>query len=147
MLGPGAVGEISVWRRSAWLPAHDLGSSDVDGYFYYAGRADDVIISGGWTISPLEVERALLEHPEVRDAAVVGVPDELRGQIVKAFVIADRRDAGFPLELQDLVRDTLGRHEYPRQIEFVSQLPRTANGKKDRRALRAWTGGYETMEE
>ncbi|MBO0690922.1 MAG: AMP-binding protein [Candidatus Dormibacteraeota bacterium] len=146
VLAPGAVGELAVWRRSAWVRARDLGSQDEDGYFRYAGRADDVIISGGWTISPLEVERALLRHPAVHDAAVVGVPDDLRGHVVKAFVIADHGDPALALELQDLVRDTLGRHEYPRQVEFVAQLPRTANGKKDRRALRSRSAGQETME-
>ena len=146
VLPPGAVGELAVWRRSAWVRARDLGSQDEDGYFHYAGRADDVIISGGWTISPLEVERALLGHPAVQDAAVIGVPDDLRGHVVKAFVIAEGGDAAFAQELQDLVRDTLGAHEYPRQVEFVSHLPRTANGKKDRRALRIRGAGHETIE-
>ncbi|HYZ00751.1 MAG TPA: AMP-binding protein, partial [Candidatus Binatia bacterium] len=144
--GPGSVGELAVWRRSAWVRARDLGSVDADGYFSYAGRADDVIISAGWTISPLEVERALLGHPAVHDAAVIGVPDGLRGHVVKAFVVADRDGEAFAVELQDLVRDTLGRHEYPRQVEFVAHLPRTPNGKKDRRALRIRSAGHETME-
>ena len=146
VLSPGSVGELAVWRRSAWVRARDLGSVDEDGYFSYAGRADDVIISGGWTISPLEVERALLGHPAVHDAAVVGVPDGLRGHVVKAFVIADHDGDAFAAELQDLVRTTLGRHEYPRQVEFVTHLPRTANGKKDRRALRSRSAGHEAAE-
>ena len=84
----GTTGEISVKRRSRWFGAKDLGHVDEDGYFHYGGRADDVIISAGWTISPLEIERALLAHPDVAEAAVIGAPDEVRGQIVMAFVVA-----------------------------------------------------------
>ncbi|GAB3449419.1 acyl-CoA synthetase [Actinophytocola sediminis] len=132
------LGEISVFRRGNWLRAKDLGSVDADGYLHYAGRADDVIISAGWTISPLEVERTLLTHPQVTEAAVVGVPDETRGHIVKAFVVP-AGPAGEDLvgALQNLVRTDLSPHEYPRAVEFVAELPKTPNGKINRRALRA----------
>ena len=133
----GEVGEISVRRRSGWFRAKDLGFFDEDGYFYYQGRADDVIISAGWTISPLEVERTLLRHPDVREAAVIGVPDDVRGHIVKAFVVTESEDGRLERELQDLVRSQLSPHEYPRAIERVDVLPKTPNGKIDRRALRA----------
>lgn len=133
---PGTIGEIAVKRRGRWFGTKDLGSMDADGYFYYTGRADDVIISAGWTISPLEVERTLLTHPKVSEAAVVGVPDELRGQIVKAFVVAEADSDGLAEELQDLVRRDLSPHEYPREVELVERLPKTPNGKIDRRGLR-----------
>lgn len=133
---PGTTGEISVRRRGGWFRSKDLGSVDEDGYFHYVGRADDVIISAGWTISPLEVERSLVSHPDVRDAAVVGVPDPVRGHVVKAFLVSERRDAGFVDEVRDHVRRTLSQHEYPRLVELVEDLPRTINGKVDRKALR-----------
>lgn len=137
--GPREVGEICVRRRSGWFRAKDLGFVDDDGYFHYQGRADDVIISSGWTISPLEVERTLLRHPSVLEAAVIGVPDDVRGHIVKAFVVTELADDRLERELQDLVRSQLSPHEYPRAIERVDVLPKTHNGKIDRRALRAPT--------
>lgn len=136
-MATGKTGEISVRRRGRWFGAKDLGSVDADGFFYYAGRADDVIISGGWTISPLEVERTIASHPAVDDVAVVGVADGLRGLIVKAFVVAHDGSPDLAGELQQLVRTQLSPHEYPREVEFVTSLPKTPNGKLDRRALRA----------
>lgn len=133
----GETGEISVFRRGHWLRSKDLGSIDRDGYFHYSGRADDVIISSGWTISPLEVERTLLTSPEVMEAAVVGAPDTTRGQIVKAYVVPTRPgDDQLVRRLQQLVRDELSPHEYPRVVEFRDELPKTPNGKINRRALR-----------
>ena len=121
---PGVVGELKVWRRGQWIATKDLGRTDADGYFYHAGRADDVIISAGWTMSAVEIEDAILKHPDVREAAAIGVPDELRGQVVKAFVVAGRAgDDGLAGEIRDLVRSRLSQHEYPRQIEFVAELP------------------------
>ena len=84
---PGVVGELKVWRRDGWVATKDLGRVDEDGYFFHGGRADDVIISAGWTMSAVEIEDAILKHPDVREAAAIGVPDELRGQVVKAFVV------------------------------------------------------------
>ncbi|AKS32110.1 acyl-CoA synthetase [Mycolicibacterium goodii] len=132
----GVVGEIAVRRRGEWFRSKDLGQRDADGYFWYLGRADDVIISSGWTISPLEVENALCLHPDVMAAAVVGVPDKLRGQALKAFVVSTRNDADMVSELQDMVKTQLSAHEYPRHIEFIAELPTTVNGKINRRALR-----------
>ena len=135
---PGETGEIMLLRRDAWVATKDLGRMDGDGYFYHAGRADDVIISAGWTMSAVEIEDALLKHPQVREAAAIGTPDTLRGQIVKAFIVSDRPgDDTFSRELQDLVRSRLSQHEYPREIAFVAELPKTPAGKVNRKVLRA----------
>lgn len=134
---PGEVGEIKVWRRGAWVATRDRGFVDEDGYFHHAGRADDVIISAGWTMSAVEIEDVLLQHPDVREAAVIGVPDALRGQVVKAFVVTGRPgDEALARELQEFTRSRLSRHEYPRQVAFVQALPRTPAGKVNRKALR-----------
>ncbi len=134
---PGVVGELKVWRRDAWVPTKDLGRVDDEGFFYHAGRADDVIISAGWTMSAVEIEDAILKHPQVQEAAAIGVPDPLRGQVVKAFVVATRQgDAAFIEEIQDLVRTRLAAHEYPRHIAFVAELPKTPAGKVHRKRLR-----------
>lgn len=145
-VGADVNGELAVWRRGAWFRSKDRSWTDADGFYHYGGRADDVIISSGWTISPLEVERALLKHPQVREAAVIGVPDEQRGLAVKACVVVggdavdgDGRvvdEAALVRDLQELVRQDLSPHEYPRVIEFLPALPKTPNGKVNRRALR-----------
>lgn len=134
---PGVVGELKVWRGGAWVATKDLGRVDDEGYFYHAGRADDVIISAGWTMSAVEIEDAILKHPDVREAAAIGVPDALRGQVVKAYVVAGRPgDEPFVKEIQDLVRSRLSQHEYPRHVAFVDELPKTPAGKVHRKALR-----------
>jgi acetyl-CoA synthetase len=134
---PGALGEIKVWRRDAWFPTKDRGSVDADGYFFHAGRADDVIISAGWTMSAVEIEDVLLEHPDVREAAVIGVADALRGQVVKAFIVSPRPGNDvFAQELQDFTRTRLSQHEYPRRVAFVPELPKTPAGKVNRKTLR-----------
>ena len=134
---PGQTGEIKVRRRGAWFATKDLGHVDADGYFYHGGRADDVIISAGWTMSAVEIEDILLKHADVREAAAIGVPDAVRGQVVKAFIVSPRAgDEVFARELQDFVRTRLSRHEYPRQVAFVAELPKTPAGKVNRRSLR-----------
>jgi len=134
---PGVTGEMKVWRRDRWIATKDLGRTDEDGYFFHGGRADDVIISAGWTMSAIEIEDAVLKHPDVREVGAIGVPDKLRGQVVKAFVVTDRRgDECFTKEIQDLVRARLSQHEYPRLIEFVTELPKTPAGKVNRKILR-----------
>jgi acetyl-CoA synthetase len=133
----GAVGEIAVWRRSAWFPVKDRGWMDTDGYVHHAGRSDDVIISAGWTMSAVEIEQVLLRHPDVHDAAVIAVTDAARGQVPKAFIVAERDDDAFEREIQEWVKTRLSLHEYPRAVEVVDALPRTPAGKVDRRALRA----------
>ena len=109
---------------------------DADGYVWHGGRSDDVIISAGWTLSALEIEQALLAHPDVREAAVVGVPDDMRGQVPKAYLVSARHDPAFAGEVQEFVRTRLGQHQYPRQVEIVGALPRTPAGKIDRKAVR-----------
>ena len=139
---PGEVGEIMVRRRDAWIPTKDRGHTDADGYFYHDGRADDVIISAGWTISAIEVEDALLKHSSVREAACIGVADEARGQVVKAFIVSERvGNREFARELRDLVRDRLGRFQFPRIIAFTAELPKTEAGKVNRSVLRAREAG------
>ncbi|WP_226575350.1 acyl-CoA synthetase [Acuticoccus sediminis] len=134
---PGEIGELMVERRGTWFPTKDLGRVDADGYFYHAGRADDVIISAGWTMSAVEIEDAILKHPRVMEAAAIGVPDAVRGQVVKAFVVArGETTEALAGEIQDLVRTNLSRHEYPRQVAFVDALPKTPAGKVNRKVLR-----------
>ena len=134
---PDQTGEIKVWRHNAWFPTKDRGRVDADGYFWHGGRTDDVIISAGWTIGAAEVEDALLKHPAVLEAAVIGVPDPLRGQVVKAFIVAARPgDDDLAAEVQDFVRTRLSQHEYPRIVQFVSELPKTPAGKVNRKTLR-----------
>ncbi len=133
----GVVGEIAVRRRGARLPVRDRGWMDADGYVHHAGRSDDVIISAGWTMSAVEIEQVLLRHPDIRDAAVIAVTDATRGQIPKAFVVAERAGPAFEREVQEWVKTRLSLHEYPRAVQVVDALPRTPAGKVDRRALRA----------
>jgi len=142
---PGQVGEIKVKRRDGWFATKDLGHVDAEGYFYHNGRADDVIISAGWTMSAVEIEDVLLKHADVREAAAIGVPDALRGQVVKAFIVSPRTgDETFARELQDFVRTRLSQHEYPRQLAFVAELPKTPAGKVNRRALRVAEAARQT---
>jgi acetyl-CoA synthetase len=134
---PGVVGELMLWRRNGWETTKDLAKIDADGYFYHAGRADDVIISAGWTMSAVEIENTMLKHPDVREVAVIGVPDATRGQVAKAFVVAGRSASdAFAEELQTFTRERLSQHEFPRQIAFVSDIPKTPAGKVHRKVLR-----------
>ena len=113
---------------------------DEDGYFWFEGRGDDIIISSGYTIGPFEVEDALVKHPAVQECAVVASPDEIRGAIVKAFVVL--RDPSLKTsptiikELQDHVKDLTAPYKYPRKIEFIDELPKTVSGKIRRVELR-----------
>lgn len=134
---PNVTGQMMVWRRDEWVPTKDLGRIDDDGYFYHGGRADDVIISAGWTMSAVEIENVMLMHPDVLEAAAIGVPDALRGQVVKAFVVSHRPASdAFTEEIQELVRNKLSQHEYPRHVAVVQELPKTPAGKVHRKVLR-----------
>jgi acetyl-CoA synthetase len=134
---PDTVGQIVLRRRGAWFPTKDLGRVDAEGYYHHAGRADDVIISAGWTMSAAEIEDTLMRHPAVLECAVVGVPDALRGQVVKAFVVTTSGgDPELAEALKAFTRERLSRHEYPRQMALVDELPKTPAGKINRRALR-----------
>ncbi len=159
VLADGEVGEIAVhrpdpvmflryWNRPAdtaakfagdWMRTGDRGRRDADGYLRYVGRADDVITSAGYRIGPAEIEECLLKHKAVAMAAVIGVPDALRTEAIKAFVVlktGTHGNAALGRDLQDHVRTRLAAHEYPREIEFVAELPMTATGKIVRRELR-----------
>ena len=122
-----------------WFHTRDAASQDEDGYIWYEGRADDVIIAAGYRIGPFEVESVCLEHPAVQEAAVVAAPDDLRGNVVKAFVVAAAGyDATEELadEIKAFVRGKLSAYAYPRRIEFVDELPKTLTGKIRRIELR-----------
>ncbi len=159
-LPAGEVGEIAVrrpdpvmflgyWNRpdatrdkftGDWMRTGDRGWADEDGYYWYQARNDDLITSGSYRIGPGEIEDCLLRHPAVAMAAVIGVPDPLRTQIVKAFVVLAPGAVASPAltaQIQDFVRTRLAAHEYPREIEYLDALPMTATGKVMRRELRA----------
>jgi acetyl-CoA synthetase len=126
-----------------WFHTKDAASQDEDGYVWYEGRADDVIISAGYRIGPFEVESACLEHPAVAEAAAVAVPDERRGQIVKAFVVlASGHEASDELgkEISAFVRERHSAYAYPRVVEFIDELPKTLTGKIRRIELRERQG-------
>jgi len=135
--GPNEVGELMLWKKDHWETTKDLAKVDDEGYLYHCGRADDVIISAGWTMSAVEIEATMLKHPDIKEVAVIGVPDDTRGQVAKAFVVSDRGgDDAFVEELQKFTRERLAQHEFPRVVEFVSELPKTPAGKVHRKVLR-----------
>jgi acetyl-CoA synthetase len=122
-----------------WLRTGDIGRVDDDGYFWFTARDDDVIISAGYRIGPAEIEECILGHPAVAMAAAVGVPDEVRGEVVKAYVkLVEGREPSPELtdEIRQRVRTQLAAYEYPREVEFVDELPLTTTGKIRRRDLR-----------
>jgi len=146
----------SIWRRphkytsyfvNHWYLTGDRAMCDRDGYYWFIGRADDVIKTSGERIGPFEVESALVEHPAVVEAGVIGKPDPVRGEIIKAFVvlkeiqkakIKNRQDQEkLKAELAQYVKQHLAGHAYPREIEFIDQLPKTRSGKIMRRILKA----------
>jgi 2-aminobenzoate-CoA ligase len=125
--------------KGGWNYTGDAYSMDEDGYFVYQARTDDMIISAGYNIAGPEVEGALLLHPAVAECGVIGAPDELRGQVVKAFVVLKKghvADAAMAHELQEVVKRTIAPYKYPRTIEFTAGLPRTETGKLQRFRLR-----------
>ncbi|RJQ25614.1 MAG: acetate--CoA ligase [Peptococcaceae bacterium] len=136
-LPPGQRGQMAVWRNGKWVGVGDIAFMDEDGYFWHVGRSDDIIISAGYTIGPFEIEEVLEKHPAVVRAAVVGVPDKERGEVVKAFIVPNR-EPGEDLmqDIQEFVKTQLSKHEYPRKIEFVDQLPETPDGKIKRKELK-----------
>jgi acetyl-CoA synthetase len=155
----GETGEIAVrrpdpvlfleyWRRPEataskflgdWMLTGDRAHRDADGYVFFEGRDDDVISSAGYRIGPAEIEDVLLRHPAVANAAAVGKPDVLRGEVVKAFIVLKPGFAASPelaKEIQAQVKTRLSGHEYPREIEFLAEMPLTTSGKIIRRLLR-----------
>jgi 2-aminobenzoate-CoA ligase len=152
---PGVVGRLAVkgptgcrylndtrqqtYVQNGWNLTGDAYATDQDGYFYYHGRIDDMIVSAGYNIAASEVEDALLAHEQVAECAVIGVPDPMRGQLVKAFVVLRETQCAAPemvTLLQQWVKQRIAPYKYPRLIEFVSVLPRTDSGKLQRYALR-----------
>lgn len=125
--------------RNGWYYTGDTASRDAEGYLWFEGRSDDLISSAGYRISPFEVESALLEHPKIAESAVVGIPDETRGQLVKAFIVLSEGTAGddtLAEEIQDFCKKLTAPYKYPRKIEFVTTLPKTISGKIRRVQLR-----------
>ena len=119
----------------------DVAWRDEDGYYWFVGRTDDVIKSSGYRIGPFEVESALMTHPAVVECAITGVPDEVRGQVVKATIVLSagyKNRAGEELikEIQDHVKKTTAPYKYPRVVEFVDELPKTISGKIKRKDIR-----------
>jgi acetyl-CoA synthetase len=145
---PDPVMFLEYWQNPAasaakfageWLLTGDTGRVDEDGFFHFVGREDDIITSGGYRIGPGEIEDCLIRHPAVALAAAVGVPDPLRTERVKAFIVLDQAyqpSKELAEEIQDFVRTRLAAHEYPREVAFIQSLPMTATGKIMRRELR-----------
>jgi acetyl-CoA synthetase len=155
----------SIWNQSAkyesyfisndWYVSGDSAYMDHDGYFWFQGRIDDVIMTSGERVGPFEVESKLIEHPAVAEAGVIGKPDPVRGEIIKAFIaLRDGFTAseGLKEEIRQFVKKGLAAHAAPREIEFKDKLPKTRSGKIMRRVLKAWelhlpTGDLSTMED
>jgi acetyl-CoA synthetase len=156
---PGTVGEVAIQRPDPvmfleywgnpeatkekfigdWLCTGDLAKKDKDGYFWFVGRKDDVITSSGYRIGPAEIEDCLLKHSSVAMVAVIGSPDPVRTEVVKAFIVLKPEVTPGPSlkeDIQNFVKTRLAAHEYPREIEFVKELPLTATGKIMRKELR-----------
>jgi 2-aminobenzoate-CoA ligase len=152
---PGAIGRLAVrgptgcrylsddrqsaYVRDGWNITGDTFIEDEDGYFWYQARNDDMIISSGYNIAGPEVEEAVLAHPDVVECAVVGVPNEARGNVVKAYVVLGPGVTGDDAEvttIQDFVKRRIAPYKYPREMEFVAELPRTSTGKLQRFRLR-----------
>jgi acetyl-CoA synthetase len=156
---PGELGQIAVQRPDPvmfleywgnpdatrdkfigdWMTTGDQGCVDQDGYFHFVGRDDDVITSAGYRIGPGEIEDCLIRHPAVALAAVVGKPDPVRTEIVKAFIVLKGGHApsdALAGEIQGFVKTRLSAHEYPREVAFIDAMPMTTTGKVIRRLLR-----------
>jgi 2-aminobenzoate-CoA ligase len=126
------------FARKGWNVTSDVFDQDADGCFWYVGRKDDIIVSSGYKIAAFEVERVIAAHPAVRECAVVGVPDKVRGMIVRACVVlrnSQEASEATALIIQEHVKSTIAPYKYPRDIQFVDQLPRTSSGKVERYKL------------
>ncbi len=126
--------------RDGWNRTGDLYEVDEDGWFWYKSRADDLIVTSGYNVAGPEVENALLSHPDVGECAVIGIPDEERGQLIKAFVVVAADTTGDAAALQNHVKEKIAPYKYPRHIEFVDALPKTGTGKIQRFRLREQHG-------
>jgi acetyl-CoA synthetase len=175
-LGPNEIGNLAIkarwpammrqiWRNDekyneyfrfdCWFISGDAAFRDEDGYYWFQGRVDDVIKTSGERVGPFEVESTLLEHPAVMEAGVIGKPDPMRGQIIKAFVCPSEAcpsEDDLKTDITNFVRTHLAAHAVPREIEFRCGLPKTRSGKIMRRVLKAWdlglpTGDLSTMDD
>lgn len=125
--------------RGQWYITGDRAFKDDDGFFWFMGRADDIILTSGYRIGPFEIESVLIEHPAVKEAAVTASPDEVRGEVVKAFIVLMKGyspSEALARDLQDFVKSRTAPYKYPRKIEFVDELPKTISGKLKRKELR-----------
>ncbi len=145
----------SYFMPGDWYVSGDSAYMDEEGYFWFQGRIDDVIMTSGERVGPFEVESKLVEHPAVAEAGVIGKPDPVRGEIIKAFIaLRDGYEVTEELkeEIRQFVKKGLAAHAAPREIEFRDKLPKTRSGKIMRRVLKAWeldlpTGDLTTMED
>jgi acetyl-CoA synthetase len=140
---------IDVWKnrrmynsyfRHGWYYTGDRAYMDRDGYFFFVGRADDIIKTSGERVGPFEVESVLMEHPAINEAAVIGKPDPIRGEIIKAFIVLQKGykpSKKLEEDIQKFVKKRLAGHAYPREFQFVDSLPKTHSGKIMRRLLKA----------
>jgi acetyl-CoA synthetase len=135
------------FKIPGWYFSGDNAWKDEDGFIWFVGRADDVINTAGHRVGPFEVESALVEHPAVAEAGVIGKPDKERGEIIKAFIVLRagvKKHDGLIEEIQEFVKRTLAAHAFPREIEIKDSLPKTRSGKIMRRLLKAWELGLPT---
>ncbi|MBS1269712.1 MAG: Acetyl-coenzyme A synthetase [Gammaproteobacteria bacterium] len=133
---------------NGWFRTGDVGYRDQDGYIWFVGRKDDVISTAGYRVGPGEIEDCLLKHPAVAQAAVIGKPDELRGNVIKAFIVLARGHSGdeaLKQDIQDTVKNRLAAYEYPREIDFIDEMPMTTTGKIKRMELRERVRNSEVM--
>ncbi|HSI66507.1 MAG TPA: acetate--CoA ligase [Planococcus sp. (in: firmicutes)] len=145
----------SYFLKDKWYVSGDSAYMDEEGYFWFQGRVDDVIMTSGERVGPFEVESKLLEHPAVAEAGVIGKPDPVRGEIIKAFIALNEGhepSEELKQDIQQFVKKGLAAHAAPREIEFKDKLPKTRSGKIMRRVLKAWeldlpTGDLSTMED
>jgi len=122
--------------REGWLYTGDIAKMDGDGYFYIVDRKKDMILVEGYNVYPREIEEVLITHPKVMEAAVIGVPDSLRGEVVKAFIVLKDRETATEKEIIAFCRERLARYKVPKKVEFRRELPKTLIGKVDRKILR-----------
>jgi acetyl-CoA synthetase len=122
--------------RNGWYRTGDTAWRDEDGYIWYVSRKDDIIKSSGYRIGPFEVESVIMEHPAVLKCAVIGVPDDVRGQAVKAFVVLAKGKTASEQEIQDYCKKHTAPYKYPRAVQFIAELPKTMSGKIKRTELR-----------
>lgn len=143
------------YRFPGWFLTGDTAYRDEDGYFWFQGRSDDVINTAGERVGPFEIESCLVEHPAVAEAGVIGKPDPVRGEVVKAFIalrVGFTPSDALRQEISQYVKTRLAAHVAPREIEFRDKLPKTRSGKIMRRVLKAWelnltVGDLSTMED